>query len=1590
MAAVLLASAAKAETIFLECERFKDLGGWTVESQFSADPGSSYLMAHGLGRPVAAATTTFSVQTGGVFRAFVRTRNWTAKWNPKAPGAGRFHLIVNGVTAPRVLGADGNGSWMWQLADAVTLKTGANTVALHDATGFDGRADAICFTTETTPPGNLRSLGIGVEPVPAETTRDFDLVVAGGDLSGVTAAITAARLGLKVALVQSRPVLGGDNSSEVRMQLGGYANVPPYPRLGDVVNEVAPAKGGDAETAETYEDGRKLAAVKAERNISLFLNTNFKSVESVTTNGARRIVSATGIDAVTGARTRFVAPLFADCTGDGALGALAGASMLTGREGRDKFGEPSAPETGDNLAGGASVLWNTRRALVDMPFPAEPWMLPFEETNAVAKFKADLNWETGTGLDPVRDAEAIRDYGLLVVYSNWAHLKNAEKTRRQYAPVALDWVAQVAGRRGSRRIQGDFVLTENHLVNREAQPDGTCAATSPIELRAPLTEEESHFAGAPFLSKTTASKKIHPYAIPYRCLYAKNVSNLFMAGRSISATHVALGSTGAMRTCGMTGEVVGMAAGLCKKNGCEPRDIYAGHLDDLKALMAKGAGRGGKNPPQNYNNPPTLDKDLANAHCDAVWGRLSGAIPLKDIIGHLDHVRRMGTRAGESPQAIAKVSAEADDIIARATEFGLASNDVVKLHVQCLGWAQEGYCPKLVEHHYEALRAFAPDYKGNEVFQARLEINYRVLQLAKKFPLDEKDILFGQTLKSMGVVEKKTAHLRDYWNPTNVTAAFQTLVDDPEVTTIVLDKTDTPYYVSSVRVGENVTGKRILLKSGVRLMRCPEFLRHRTDQKVGALVLFESCQNVIFESDAGKPEDVLVGFYESRHERLKWNKREGDCGLQIKHKMYARSTRNIVIRNVRVANCECDGLAVSGLWNPPEEIFVENVIFDSNYRQGCSPCAYFTLYFKNVTFSNTCGGQPMAGLDAEPWGDYLTTGALYLLDCTFENNLGGGFLIATTTHEPILMLARRCTFKPNGRAPQVSVVSMPTDYVVRRRAPQTDIRFEDCTFDSRGTTLSYTPCPVYNVTLKNCVIRDVRGENERKRSRVSPVRIGLGRELGVSDLPEGVTPSLTFDNVKIEGFEGSEPLAIADEMGKMNLGRIFHGSVEMNGKTIDLSAVSYKAPDLDEPKTAFVPASKLLKPARVAAEGEAMPASGCKLFFMGGWWLKQPIHSYYFWAEKGRKVSFDFSYTGPSWVKLPDAPLFVTDPAGRDVKFADVSKGATNLAYVAGATGWHRFTPGLSLDAKSTIGSGIEYYVSNIRGAFFAWQADTVSDCFAKFTLADKDVPYTGYFEVPAGGKPCRIRVNYGGFVLKDPAGNVIDSVDADGYSGRYVFTIQPTTDKAEIWSFTTPTGTAGGWTRGMRFYAPLNGIWADSPETLPCVFADHHVPPKKETPSVARVVVRIDRSRLSPEAVAALDRAIAERKAFAEKRENAAQRDRIERQIEGMKKGGLNDEIQHQIDDLTNAVKMHDRLARMEEKAAKESPEDFEVAAFCQAFATLLVDERDAADLDERIAEVLREYEVGYPMGVIEYSDEARLAPVVDVLYGKLKVTGK
>ena len=636
------AFAAQAETVVIEAEWFEDYGGWVNDTQFMDQMGSPYLLAHGLGRPVADAKMSFSVEDGVVgpayareeeepepgaeqpdkksgdakakrFKVMVRTMNWTARWS-KEP-AGTFKVVVDGKELPNVLGA-GKGEWSVEEAGVVELGEGTHTMALRDLTGFDGRCDAVAFVDEADENPVFERTNPGAN---FGGWMNFDLCVVGGGIAGICTAVSAARLGLSVALVHDRPVLGGNNSSEVRVHLGAYQNIPPYPRLGDVLAEFGPKSGGNAREASVYEDEKKLAIVKAEKNIRLFLNTHMRGVA---TNETGAIMKLYAQNTVNSGYEIITAKWFADCTGDGNLGFAAGADFRMGREAKSETNEPDAPATADTITMGASVQWNAGKASGDASFPTRPWMLKtINEVNCSPHLKGDWWWEAGLGRDQIAEGEYIRDYGLLVAFSNWAFVKNGYSKKAEFADKELKWVAYNAGRRESRRLLGDFILDQNHLRAKDFQPDGTCATTWTIDLHLPKTARESKFEGEPYQSNSL-NEKIWPYPIPYRCLYSRNVPNLFMAGRDISVTHIALGTTRLMRTHGMMGEVVGMAASICKKHGCNPRDVYTTHLDELKELMTKGVGDGKKHPRQDYNCQSSLDPDIKKHHEESIKGRV--------------------------------------------------------------------------------------------------------------------------------------------------------------------------------------------------------------------------------------------------------------------------------------------------------------------------------------------------------------------------------------------------------------------------------------------------------------------------------------------------------------------------------------------------------------------------------------------------------------------------------------------------------------------------------------------------------------------------------------------------------------------------------------------------------------------------------------------------------------------------------------------------------------------------------------------------------------------------------------------------------
>lgn len=596
--------------------RFNDKGDWTLEQQFVLQMGSSYLMAHGLGTPLAKdAKTEINIPEDGDYRLWVRTKNWTAFWSEgKTPGI--FQVLVDGKADPSEFGIGKmpldvkagidfpddidtsrearaeRAQWYWQKGETYHLTKGCHSIALHDLMGLDGRCDAIILTSTDEVPGDsledyraLREALLG--PGKPEDKGNYDLVVIGAGMSGLCAAIAAARLGLKVALVQDRYILGGNNSSEVRVGLGGQINMPPYPSLGYILNEIGPDRIGNARGAQHYQDWKKWDVIAAEPNISLF--AGYTVVNAEMKDG--KIVAVTAVEATNQNLIRISGNLFSDCTGDANLAVMAGAATMMGREARSEFGETLAPEKADDFTMGVSIEWYCEDWNTPCSFPdSVDWGLKLDEDTVEPVHRANWYWEVGMRDDQIADAEKIRDYGMYVAYSTFSYCKNRLAKKEDWECTHLTWVSHVSGKRESRRIVGDLILREQDLTRPIPYEDGTCTTTWRIDQHYPMEKNSADYPGEEWMSYGKLMP-IDPYAIPYRCLYSRDVPNLFMAGRDISVTHVALGSVRVMRTCAMMGEVVGMAAAVCCRRGAMPRDVYTTWFQNLVELMKKGTGR---------------------------------------------------------------------------------------------------------------------------------------------------------------------------------------------------------------------------------------------------------------------------------------------------------------------------------------------------------------------------------------------------------------------------------------------------------------------------------------------------------------------------------------------------------------------------------------------------------------------------------------------------------------------------------------------------------------------------------------------------------------------------------------------------------------------------------------------------------------------------------------------------------------------------------------------------------------------------------------------------------------------------------------
>ena len=536
-----------------------DSGGWVLDAQFMDVMGSPYLLAHGLGVRVTDAKARVVFPTEGEYRVWVRTRNW-------ADGApGRFRVLVDGKPLEKEFGA-GSREWAWEDGGMVAVAKGEATVALGDLTGFDGRCAGLVFMAGEDAHKRVPPLGpLKIEGSNIAETVTADFVVVGGGMPGTCAAVAAARRGLKVALVQDRPVLGGNASGEIRVYCAGEARY-------DLVKELRGYfMNRDANIALC--DKRRLRIVEDEKNIDLHLLTRAFGVEK-RADGA--IAAVMALDLKGNRVIRFEAPLFCDATGDGWVGFWAGADWRMGREAKHEYGEDRAPDVSDADVLGASLMWTSAEANQAVPFSA-PWAEPHAQ--GVSAVNGEWNWEYGIHQNMIEQGEEIRDRLLLAIYGAFS----LAKKKAENANRVLSLCPWLLGKRESRRLMGDYVLSQKDVVDAVPFEDAVASGSWSIDLH-----YDDCKPGVDFLT-TTKGTRLKRYWIPYRTIYSRNVGNLFMAGRCFSCTHVGLGSPRVISTLSQLGVAAGEAAAMCRERNLAPRDLRSlGLVRDLQNRLGGG------------------------------------------------------------------------------------------------------------------------------------------------------------------------------------------------------------------------------------------------------------------------------------------------------------------------------------------------------------------------------------------------------------------------------------------------------------------------------------------------------------------------------------------------------------------------------------------------------------------------------------------------------------------------------------------------------------------------------------------------------------------------------------------------------------------------------------------------------------------------------------------------------------------------------------------------------------------------------------------------------------------------------------------
>ena len=413
-----------------------------------------------------------------------------------------------------------------------------------------------------------------------------DLCVVGGGMAGICAAIAAAREGARVVLMQERPVLGGNASSEIRMWVCGAHGE--NNRETGIIEEIAlenlrrnPTKNFHVWDTVLYD------FVRREKNITLLLNCTCMDATTETGDFAhgrdRRIRSVTGYQMTTQRFIEVQASFFADCSGDSILAPLTGALYREGREGKEDFKEPTYVESPDNLHMGMTCLIQGRQTERAVPFIAPDFALKLSASDFTHRVPRLYNsWENfwylelGGNRDAIGDTEEVAADLRALSLGTWDHIKNSGLYNAEN--WELDFLAFLPGKRESRRMVGEYTITANDLLENTRFPDAIAYGGWPIDDHYP---DGFYHVGHP----NTNILPEKPYSIPYRALYSRNVENLFFAGRNISMTHMAMSSMRVMATCALLGQAVGVAAAIATHEHLTPHGVFLHCVSELQERL---------------------------------------------------------------------------------------------------------------------------------------------------------------------------------------------------------------------------------------------------------------------------------------------------------------------------------------------------------------------------------------------------------------------------------------------------------------------------------------------------------------------------------------------------------------------------------------------------------------------------------------------------------------------------------------------------------------------------------------------------------------------------------------------------------------------------------------------------------------------------------------------------------------------------------------------------------------------------------------------------------------------------------------------